>query len=139
MSLCGLGASAIPVAKASFLADPFLLLALGFLVAQIARRTARRTGQTSIEGRIRWGGALLVLAVTWGVSLSLYFNLEWVSWIPKLFGSKDGRDFMFNSGILDLPTEHVTGKTHLLAAAMFLTYPVWLVLGVWLGRKRTED
>lgn len=111
----------------SFLLDPPLLVASGAVVEQLTEDgpTADRLARLTT-------GAFL------GVSVPLWLDrdvkpLE-LFWRP--FGSDGGRDFMVNSGVLDLPVpDRPRARHHLAAAAVFATYPLFLRLGRALGRR----
>jgi hypothetical protein len=112
----------------SFLLDPPLLVATGAAIEHFApdERTADRL-------------AGVTMATFLGVSVPLWLDsrarpLE-VIWQP--FGSSGPRDFMVNSGVLDLPVPKPAGaREHLMAAAVFATYPLALHLGRRLVRRR---
>ena len=102
----------------SFLVDPPLLLGAGAVIeaASPDDRTARR-----LEA-----GVLTVFLL---VSISLYANARWVHWMARLCGARTGRDWMLNSGVFSFDDERAGMPTHLVAAGIFLTYPLWIRLG----------
>jgi hypothetical protein len=106
----------------SFLVDPPLLVATG---AAIERAPLK-------EGTRRTLG-VAVLAVFLGTSISLWGNARWTHWLARACGAESGRDWMINSGVLDLEHEEVGAPAHTLAAVLFATYPLWLRLGRRLG------
>jgi hypothetical protein len=108
----------------SFLIDPPLLYAGGRTYAEI----------TDDERRDPLIGAAM-MAVFWGVSVSLYLNRRWTEPIWKLCRARSGRDWMLNSGVLRLDPERPSRRTHAISAAIFATYPLWLALGIRAGRR----
>jgi len=102
----------------SFLVDPPLLVASGAAIEVVApdERTARR-----LEA--------VVLAVFMVTSVSLYANARWVHWLARLCRAKTGRDWMLNSGVFHFDHEKVGLPTHIVSAALFVTYPLWIRLG----------
>jgi hypothetical protein len=114
----------------SFLIDPPLLYASG-------RAYAERTPETtSVSGDAL--ACAVTMAVFWGVSVSLYLDRRWTRPIWRLCRASSGRDWMLNSGVLRLDPSRAGGPTHVLATAIFATYPMWLGLGVRDGRRRTR-
>lgn len=111
----------------SFLLDPPLLVASGVAIERVA----------SDEGTAdRLAG--VTMAAFLGVSVPLWLDSPArplrLLWRP--FGSAGPRDFMVNSGVLDLPVPRRPGpRQHLLAAAVFATYPLALHLGRRWGRR----
>ncbi|MBX7159452.1 MAG: hypothetical protein K1X95_04100 [Acidimicrobiia bacterium] len=113
----------------SFLLDPGLLVATGVGIGALA------PDETSAS--VAEAGTM---ALFWGVSTSLWQDRRWIAWAPPLLGSESGRDFMLNSGKLNLgvPLHFDAAKRgrrrEVVAAVVFATYPVWLHLGRRLGR-----
>lgn len=68
----------------------------------------------------------------WGLSIPLYLNQRWTKPVWKLCRASSGRDWMINSGVLRIDDTKVSRRGNLLAAVLFLSYPVWL----WLGYRR---
>jgi hypothetical protein len=104
----------------SFLIDPPLLFASGAACARV--ETARP--------------ALACAAATgvfWAAGAAFYADRPWTRPVSRLFGSRDGRDFMINSGVLDISYRR-SPRTHLAAAAAFATYPLWFLAGWTLAR-----
>jgi hypothetical protein len=111
----------------SFLLDPPLLIASGAAIERMVEdeRTADRLAGVTLAGFL-------------GVSTCLWNDVDHPLLEPiwQPFGSSGPRDFMINSGVLDLPVpKRPTPRDHLLAAALFATYPVFLGLGRRLGRR----
>lgn len=107
----------------SFLLDPGLLVASGAAI------------ETVVPDRHRDRAELTTIAVFMGVSGALYARAPGLGPIWKPFGSADGRDFMLNSGVFRFRSERPGWRTHLAAAAIFSTYPLWLRLGRRLGDR----
>jgi len=102
----------------SFLIDPPLLMGTGAVIDKITtdEETARRLEQLTIAGFL-------------ATSVSLYFNAPWTRWIADMCKAESGRDWMLNSGVFKFDHEKVTPRTHVVSAAIFATYPLWLHLG----------
>jgi hypothetical protein len=111
----------------SFLLDPPLLVAAGVAIERV-------TSDEAVADRLARG----TLGTFLGVSVPLWLDarvrpLELI-WRP--FGSDGPRDFMVNSGVLHLPTpKRAELRHHLMAAAVFATYPLALRLGRRWGRR----
>lgn len=106
----------------SFLIDPPWLYATGRLYGQAMpqRTPAARAIQTATAG------AFLA------TSISLYLDRPWTQPIWKLCRAQSGRDWMLNSGVFRFEHRRAGWRTHVLAAHLFATYPLWL----WLGERR---
>jgi hypothetical protein len=102
----------------SFLIDPPLLVGTGALIEKIAgdEDTARKLELLTIVGFL-------------GTSISLYFNAPWTKWMADMCKAESGRDWMLNSGVFKFDHEEVGRRAHLVSAAIFATYPIWLHLG----------
>ncbi|HYH57733.1 MAG TPA: hypothetical protein VD790_00740 [Thermoleophilaceae bacterium] len=105
----------------SFLIDPPLLVAGGAACARAgggdrARACAATTG------------------VFWAAGAAFYTDRRWTRPVSRLFGSRDGQDFMINSGVLDIGYQPRAAGTHAAALAAFATYPLWFLLGWTLAR-----
>jgi hypothetical protein len=103
----------------SFLIDPPLLYTSGEALARMPERAARPLGVATV-------------AVFWAAGIAFWRDERWTRWVSRLFGSRNGRDFMVNSGVLDLDYRRAGTGT---AVAVFATYPLWLVLGYLRGRR----
>lgn len=112
----------------SFLIDPPLLIAAGAAIERYAPS----------EGAADLLEAATVAAFVGG-SVGLYLNAEPTRWLWELCGAESGRDWMLNSGVLDLEHHNPSSQTHAVAAALFATYPLWPRLGRWLARRRTSS
>ncbi len=106
----------------SFLVDPPMLLASGAVIEVVApdERTARRAE----------AGVLTLFLV---VSVGLYLNRRWIHWLARLCRADSGRDWMLNSGVFHFDHEDAGLPTHVVSAAIFSTYPLWIRLGRRLG------
>jgi hypothetical protein len=110
----------------SFLIDPPWLYATGLAYGRLMpdeQAPAARVVHTATAG------AFLA------TSISLYLNLPWTRRIWRLCRAQDGRDWMLNSGVFRFDPRHVGKRTHLVAAALFLTYPWWLRFGERRSRR----
>jgi hypothetical protein len=107
----------------SFLIDPALLYAGG-------RAYRAATGDKPADRRRDAAVGAATMALFWGVSIGLYRDQRWTTPIWKLCRARSGRDWMLNSGVLRIDETRVGRTTHLIAAAIFATYPLWLALGM---------
>ncbi len=111
----------------SFMLDPPLLVAAGAAVETAAPdRRAARVADAAI------------LAVFLGFSTALYARAPGLGPLWKPFRARDGRDFMVNSGVTRLRTDPTPTALNVAAAAIFATYPLWLLAGHRLGRFLRE-
>ena len=108
----------------SFLIDPPWLYTNGEAYARLAPESA--------QGKAARGAGLATIAVFWLVSVSLYLNRSWTHPIARACRAESGRDWMLNSGLFRFDHEAAGPGTHVAAALIFLTYPLWL----WLGYRR---
>ena len=106
----------------SFLIDPPWLYANGRAYAKLAPEHGRALGAATI-------GAF------WAVSISLYANRRWTRPIAALCRAEDGRDWMLNSGVFRFDHRRPGRATHVVSAALFASYPLWLWLGWRDGRR----
>lgn len=108
-------------ARLSFLVDPPLLFATGAAAGD--RVPLRRLAPP-------------VLALFWGASGALYVNARWTRPLMKVLPGRDGRDFMWTTGVLPIP--HTKRRERRAwdrrALAIFATYPIFL----WLGTRATR-
>jgi hypothetical protein len=110
----------------SFLIDPPWLYATGHLYGRVL---PRRTPAASLLEKATAGAFL-------ATSISLYLNRPWTRPIWKACGAQDGRDWMLNSGVFRIDHRRAGARTHVIAALLFATYPLWLRLGERAARKR---
>ncbi len=104
----------------SFLIDPPWLYATG----RAYGRMLPEEGRAAQALEAATAGAFLV------TSVSLYLDLPWTRPIWRACRAASGRDWMLNSGVLKLDWRKAGPRTHLVSAALFATYPLWLRLGV---------
>ena len=109
----------------SFLVDPPWLAANGYLIAKVAPND---TVERALE--------LAVDATFLAVSVPLYLNAAWTEPIWRPTGARSGRDWMINSRVFRFEHEKPTWRTHIVSAAIFATYPLWLRLGLRVGKGR---
>lgn len=112
----------------SFLIDPPLLFLNGEAYARLAPESAQRGGSARVA-------AAATVGVFWLVGVATYRSHRLTRPLWRAFRARDGRDFMVNSGVLRIDTRRAGAGTHLAAAAIFATYPLWLVLGYRRGRR----
>lgn len=108
----------------SFLIDPPLLVATGAATARLAGDERRRRVA-------EWA----TLGIFLGTSVSLYCNAPWTNWLARACRAESGRDWMLNSGLTRFEHRRPRPAVHVLAAALFATYPVWFRVGTRLGRR----
>lgn len=110
----------------SFLVDPPLLVVSGAAIEAAApdEKSARRL-ETAV---------LTTFVVT---SVSLYANRRWTHWLARLCRAENGRDWMLNSGVFHFDHDEAGLPTHVVSAAIFCTYPLWIRLGRRLGARLT--
>jgi hypothetical protein len=111
----------------SFLLDPPLLFASGVLIERALPEERRDAAEAA------------TLGVFFGGSFGLYNNVPGLGLLWRPFRAKNGRDFMWNSGVFGVQTAPETGKAdwplHAAAGGIFATYPFYLKLGRKLGRR----
>lgn len=95
---------------------------------------ARLTPQDETPAKALKLGAATIAAF-WALSIPLYLNQRWTAPVWKACRAKSGRDWMVNSGVLRVDTEKIGPRGHRVAALLFLTYPLWLLLGYRHGRQ----
>jgi hypothetical protein len=109
----------------SFLIDPPWLYATGRAYGRLMpeKTPAARAVSTATLG------AFLA------TSISLYFNRLWTRPLWRICRAEDGRDWMLNSGVLEIDHRRAGPRTHAVAALIFATYPLWLWSGERHGRQ----
>jgi hypothetical protein len=112
----------------SFLIDPALLYASGRAYAHSAPAPRDKAHEAL--------AVTSTMAIFWGVSVSLYLNKRWTVPIWRACRAASGRDWMLNSGVLGLDPERAGPVTHVVSAAIFASYPMWLWLGMRDGRRQ---
>ncbi len=106
----------------SFLLDPPLLVASG---AVIERR---------LPAEQRDAAEAATLGVFFGGSFGLYNNVPGLGLLWRPFRARNGRDFMWNSGLFGVETDQLSWHMHAAAGLIFATYPFFIKLGRRLGR-----
>ena len=108
----------------SFLVDAPWQLANGYALGRVSRNEkVARALEVAID--------VTFLAV----SVPMYLNMECTEPIWKPTGAESGRDWMINSRVFRFEHRRPSWRTHLLSGAIFATYPLWLHLGLALGRR----
>jgi hypothetical protein len=108
----------------SFLLDPPLLVASGAVI------------ERSLPAEQRDAAEAATLGVFFGGSFGLYNNVPGLGLLWRPFRARNGRDFMWNSGVFGVKTEQLDWRMHATAGAIFATYPFFIKLGRRLGRLR---
>jgi hypothetical protein len=106
----------------SFLIDPALLYGSGRTYAAAAGDDRPAAADAAV--------AATTMAVFWGVSIGLYLDKPWTRPLWRACRAESGRDWMINSGVTRFDWRRAGPRTHVLSAAIFLTYPLWLWLGM---------
>lgn len=119
----------------AFWMDPFLLILSGLFIAYIAKRWYYNS--TSFVP----GLSGLVLAIFYFISGGMFCNLDVLSPSWRLLGCQSGTGYMINGIIFDLvePGASWAGLPNwgmFACITMFVLYPLWLWLGIKLGRKK---
>jgi len=125
----------------SFIIDPFLLVAVGLLVVFLSVKFLNKRFP-KFKKYIAWSLFILAIFIFWAIAGALYLDFLNVSALGA-YGS--GNNFMWNSGVevfglepffkFTTPTYmNVRDPMNILAFAIFLTYPLFLYLGVRIGR-----
>jgi hypothetical protein len=107
----------------SFALDPALLVASGVLIERRLPEDRRDVAEAA------------TLGVFFGGSFGLYHNVPGLGLLWRPFRAKNGRDFMWNSGVFGVQTEQLSWPMHAVAGAIFATYPFFIKLGRRLGRR----
>lgn len=106
----------------SFLLDPPLLVASGILIERSLPADRRDVAEAA------------TLGVFFGGSFGLYNNVPGLGVLWRPFRARNGRDFMWNSGLFGVRTETAGWPLHASAAGIFATYPFFIKLGRRLAR-----
>lgn len=112
----------------SFLLDPPLLIGVGAAIERYVpdQRTARA---------LETGVATVFIAG----STAIYLDASAFRPLWRTFGEPSGRDFMWNSGVLEVEHEERGPGMDLLAAGILATYPLWVRVGRRLVRTLRGD
>ncbi|ORB85352.1 hypothetical protein B1987_17895 [Mycobacterium kansasii] len=108
----------------SFLLDPPLLFACGALIERKVPQDRRDIAEAA------------VLGVFFAGSFGLYNNVPGLGFLWRPFRARNGRDFMWNSGVFAVETDEAAWPLHAAAGGIFGTYPFFIKLGRRLGRRR---
>ncbi|GAA4291050.1 MULTISPECIES: hypothetical protein [Mycobacterium] len=106
----------------SFLLDPPLLFASGVLIERRLPADRRDVAEAA------------TLGVFFGGSFGLYNNVPGLGVLWRPFRARNGRDFMWNSGVFGVNTAEADWPLHAAAAAIFATYPFFIKMGRRLAR-----
>ena len=106
----------------SFALDPPLLVVSGVLIERNVPSDRRDMAEAA------------VLGVFFGGSFGLYNNVPGLSVLWRPFRARNGRDFMWNSGVFGVNTAEAGWPLHAAAGAIFATYPFFIKFGRRLGR-----
>jgi hypothetical protein len=106
----------------SFALDPPLLVVSGVLIERTVASDRRDVAEAA------------VLGVFFGGSFGLYNNVPGLGVLWRPFRARNGRDFMWNSGVFGVNTAEAGWPLHAAAGAIFATYPFFIKLGRRLGR-----
>ncbi len=107
----------------SFLLDPPMLIASGILIERALPEEQRDLAEAATMGTFI------------GISFALYLNAPGLGAFWKPFKSRDGHDFMINSGVFHVDTEGHGWGTDVASCAIYATYPFFLKLGRRIGRR----
>ncbi|ORV09910.1 hypothetical protein [Mycobacterium celatum] len=107
----------------SFLLDPPMLVVSGVAI------------ERGLPAEQRDAAEAATLGVFFGGSFGLYNNVPGLGVLWRPFRARNGRDFMWNSGVFGVNTDELRWPMHALAAGIFATYPFFLKLGRGLGRR----
>ena len=119
----------------SFLIDGPWLVSIGWMLGKLVDKFAENEEQgKKVKGLLSFA----TIAIFYITSVSLYLNLEWTRWLWEMCGAESGRDWMINSGVFNFDHENVGTTGHVLAALLFLTYPIWLKAGFKLAERGKE-
>jgi hypothetical protein len=109
----------------SFLVDAPWQVVNGYAIGRVTKNEkAQRALEVAID------------ATFFAVSVPMYLNAEWTEPIWKPTGAESGRDWMINSQVFHFEHKRPSWRTHLAAAALFATYPLWLRFGLKLAQRR---
>ena len=106
----------------SFALDPPLLVVSGVLIERNVASDRRDVAEAA------------VLGVFFGGSFGLYHNVPGLGVLWRPFRARNGRDFMWNSGVFGVNTAEAGWPLHAAAGAIFATYPFFIKFGRRLGR-----
>lgn len=127
----------------SFVLDLPLLIVLGIIITFVSFKLLNNLVQPKKSITILF---VLTLIIFYFASVSLYFNMPYMDWLhqsaaaryPFMKESPSGFHFMINSGILNIDYVNPADAPfylHLFSTVFFISYILWLYLGVRLGIK----
>ncbi|OBJ48196.1 hypothetical protein [Mycobacterium sp. 1423905.2] len=106
----------------SFALDPPLLFVSGVLV------------ERGVPQRRRGLVEAAILGIFFAGSFGLYQNVPGLGFLWRAFRARNGRDFMWNSGVFGVETDKAQWPLHAAAGGIFATYPFFIKFGRALGR-----
>ncbi|BAV43179.1 hypothetical protein [Mycobacterium ulcerans] len=106
-----------------FLLDPPLLFACGVLIERHLDEDRRDLAEAA------------ALGVFFAGSFGLYNNVPGLGLLWRPFRARNGRDFMWNSGVFNVDTDQAQWPLHAAAGGIFATYPFFIKLGRRLGSR----
>lgn len=117
----------------AFWMDPFIMLACGLLISLLAKHWFHG------HPHFVYAAGALTMAITYVIAVGLFVNWSLLEPIWLFLGAETGTEFMIDGIILPIAD---TGMTYTdlgplgiaLAIVIFAVYPVFLALGVVLGR-----
>lgn len=117
----------------AFWIDPFLLVGFGTIIAVLTKRFAPKNPHA-----VPVLAAVTMLA-TYFVAIGLFVNLDFFEPIWEFLGAETGTEFMLNGIILPIAEsgrtwQELTSVQLFISILIFTIYPVFLGLGVALGR-----
>jgi len=117
----------------AFWMDPFILLALGVVIAWLAKRLAPGNPHVTLTL------GLLTMVVTYVIAIGLFVNLSVFEPIWTLMGADAGTEFMLNGVVLPIAESGVTWQDLsnlelFVSIFIFTVYPIFLAIGIGLGR-----
>lgn len=118
----------------AFWMDPFLMVIFGIIIAYLAKRIA--PGNPHIVPVL----AILTMIGTYIVAIGLFVNASVLAPIWEFLLADSGTEFMINGVILPIAEsglvwQDLSGTQLFLSIFIFTTYPVFLILGIVLGRN----
>ncbi len=125
----------------AFWMDPFLMVIFGVIIAYLAKRFA--PGNPHVVPVL----AIVTMIGTYVVAIGLFVNFSVLEPIWEFLLADTGTEFMINGVILPIADsglvwQELSGTQMFLSIFIFTTYPIFLILGIVLGRNlfgRTES
>lgn len=117
----------------AFWMDPFIMLACGIAIAAIAKRWLAHNPHFV---PLAFG---LTMLVTYVIAVGLFVNAAVLEPIWTLLGADTGTEFMINGIVLSIAEpglvwQELSARGMFLSVLIFVTYPVFLALGIVTGR-----